>query len=144
MKGVSAVIAIILILMIVVALTALAYTWFREIFGGLTVSANNATSTATTSLSMKMRIDVVKYYPGFGVNATIRNIGTVDIDMSKLGIYIDGSYCPVYAPSSGKLTPGLTNTIKITNTTAACYYKVLKVSLETGFEDYKTITCSIP
>ena len=141
MKGVSAIIAIILILMIVVALTALSYTWLTGVLGGLTASTNNATTNAMTTQNTKMRIEAVKYYPGIGVNTTIRNIGTMNIDISKLGIYVDGSLCPAYNPNSGTLGPGLTKSINIVNTTAACYYKVLKITLETGFEDYKYITC---
>lgn len=144
MKGISAIIAMVLILMIVVALTGLAYTWFTGIFGSLTTSATNATTTATTAMGMQVRIEAAKINSttaGKGVNATIRNIGTVDIDVSKLGVYIDGSLCSTYNPNTGKLTPSLTATLQITNTTAACTNKVLKITLESGFEDYKTITC---
>ena len=140
MKGVSAIIAIILILMIVVALAALAYTWFTGIFGSLTTSASNATSTATTAMGMQVRIEVARFYPSISVNATLRNTGTVNIDMGKLGIYVDGS-SSTYVPNSGILYPGLTATINITNSTAACNNKILKVTLESGLEDYKTITC---
>ena len=140
MKGVSAIIAIILILMIVIALAALAYTWFTGIFSSLTTSATNATTTATTAMGMQIRIEAAKNYGSY-VNATIRNIGTVDIDQSKFGVYIDGSLCPTYDPNTGKISPGFTTTINITNTTAACPNKVLKISIETGLEDYKTITC---
>jgi flagellin-like protein len=140
MRGVSAIIAIILILMIVVALAALAYTWFTGIFGSLTTSATNATATATTAMGMQVRIEAAKSY-GSSVNATIRNTGTVNVDISKLGVYVDGSLCPNYAPNTSTITPGLTKTINITNTTAACPNKVLKITIESGFEDYKTIIC---
>lgn len=140
MKGVSAIIAIILIVMIVVALAALAYTWFTSIFSSLTTSATNATSKATTSMGMQIRIEAAKSY-GTYVNSTFRNIGTVNINMGKLGVYIDGSLCPSYDPPTGTLSPGNTLTINITNTTAACPNKVLKITVESGFSDYTTITC---
>jgi len=142
MKGISAIIAIILILMIVVALAALAYTWFTGIFASLTRSASNATTTATTAMGMQIRIEAAKYYPGVGVNATIRNTGTIDIDPNKFGVYIDGSLHTTYdSEPSTKMSAGDTVTINMTNNTDACPNKVLKVSIETGLEDYKTITC---
>ncbi|NIM46691.1 MAG: hypothetical protein GTN40_00850 [Candidatus Aenigmarchaeota archaeon] len=146
MKGISAIIAIILILMIVVALAALAYTWFTGIFASLTTSAANATTTATTAMGMQIRIEAAKFFetPSHQVNATIRNTGTVDVDPNKFGVYIDGSlHTSTYYDSepSTKIPPGGTVTINITNTTAACPNKVLKVSIETGLDDYKTITC---
>jgi len=144
MKGVSAIIAIILILMIVIALAALAYTWFSGIFSTLTNSATNATTTATTAMGMQIQIEAAKYYTGGpgSVNTTIRNTGTVDFDTTRLAIYIDGSLCPTYAAvPSGKIPVGSTTTINITNTTNACPNKALKITLESGLEDYKTITC---
>jgi FlaG/FlaF family flagellin (archaellin) len=140
MKGVSAIIAIILILMIVVALTSLTWTWFTGIFGGLQSSATNATSSATTTVNMEVRLEAARYYPGVGVNATMRNTGTMNVNLSKLGMYVDGSLS-TYSPNSGNLAPDMTTTITVTNTTAACDYKVLKITLETGFEDYRTIKC---
>jgi len=145
MKGVSAIIAIILILMIVVALAALAYTWFTGIFASLTTSATNATATATTAMGMQIRIEAAKFYdtPYNHVNATIRNTGTIEIDPSKFGVYIDGSLSPDYEYyPPGKISPGSTTTIMVNNTTsAACPNKVLKITIESGLEDYKTITC---
>ncbi len=144
MKGVSAIIAIILILMIVVALAALTYTWFTGIFGSLTTSASNATTTATTALGMKFEIERAKFYdtPYNHVNATIRNKGTLDIDPSKFGIYIDGSLSPEYTYPYSKISPADSIDILINNTTsAACSNKVLKITIETGLEDYKTISC---
>jgi archaellum component FlaF (FlaF/FlaG flagellin family) len=145
MKGVSAIIAIILILMIVVALSALAYTWFSGIFTSLTTTTSNATSQATTAMAMQFRIEAAKSYGGGGgtgsVNATIRNIGTVNFDVGKLGIYIDGmlsSYVPI---ASYALPPGQVITLNITNATAACPNKVLAITLESGLQDSRTISC---
>lgn len=141
MRGVSSIIAVILILMIVVSLVALTWTWFTRLFNNLASSASNATTTATTSLGIEANIEAAKFYSPTFVNATIRNTGTIDIDLSKLGIFVDGSFCPLYAPNSGKISPGLTATVNITNATAACSNKVLKITFESGFEDYTTITC---
>jgi len=143
MKGVSAIIAIILILMIVVALSALAYTWFSGIFTSLTATTSNATSQATTAMAMQFRIETAKFYGGNSTNATIRNIGTVNFDVGKLGVYVDGQLS-IYAPNiSYMLPPGWTITLNITNTTPtqACPNKVLAITLESGLQDSRIISC---
>ncbi len=143
MKGVSAIIAIILILMIVVALSALAYTWFSGIFTSLTTTTSNATSTATTAMAMQFRIEAARVANSQNVSATIRNIGTVNFDVGKLGVYVDGQLS-VYSPNAtgiNYVTPGQTATINITNTTAACPNKVLAITLESGLQDSRTISC---
>jgi FlaG/FlaF family flagellin (archaellin) len=141
MRGVSAIISIILIVMIVVALGGMTYTWFRGMVGSLSESAENATSTATNTLGMRAELEAVKYYSANKVNATIRNSGTVNINKSKIGAFVDGKYCPVYTPNSGILSPGAVETFSITNTTAACPNKVLKITVESGLESYRTIVC---
>jgi flagellin-like protein len=145
LKGVSAIIAVILIVMIVVSLVGLTWTWFNGLINNLQSSTSNATTTATTALGMQASIEVAKFYPGAYplnyVNATIRNTGTLDINIGKFGVYIDGVFCPSYVPNSGKISPGSTATINITNSTPACPNKVLKITIENGLEDYKTITC---
>ncbi len=141
MKGVSAIIAIILLVMISVSLAGLAWLWFFEITNTLENSVTNATESATSRIGTQGRIGVARFYPSTWVNATIRNIGTVDIDLSKLGIFIDGVLSTTYTPNTGKLTPGSTITINITNTTAACTDKILKISFPSSIEDYKTISC---
>ncbi len=131
--------------MIVVSLIGLTYTWFFGLISHLQDTTSNATATATTKLGMKANIEVAKFYPGAYplnyVNATIRNSGTMNLDIGKLGVYINGVFCPTYVPNSGKISPGYTATISITNATPACPDKVLKVTIESGLEDYKTITC---
>lgn len=142
MKGVSEIISIILIVMIVVSLAGVTWTWYNGIVGTVTEANTNATSTATSALGTQMRIEAARYDAARRyVNVTIRNIGTVDIDLSKLGNYVDGSYCTTYTPNAGRVTPGETRTIGITNRTPACNNKIVKITLESGFEDYRTISC---
>jgi flagellin-like protein len=140
MKGVSEIISIILIVMIVVSLAGLTWTWYTGIIGTVTMANTNATSTATTALGTQMRIEAAKYTAGY-VNATMRNTGTVDIDLSKLGTYVDGSLSYPYTPNTSKLSPGYTVNIRITNKTLACDNKILKITLDSGYEDYRTISC---
>ena len=142
MKGVSEIISIILIVMIVVSLAGVTWTWYNGIVTTVTEANTNATSTATSALGTQMRIEAARYDSVKRlVNVTMRNIGTVDIDLSKLGTYVDGSFCATYTPNTGRLTPGDTRSIGITNTTAACKNKVVKITLDSGFEDYRTISC---
>ena len=144
MKGLSAIISIILLVMISVSLAGLAWLWFFQISNLLKNTATNATETVTTKLGMQFRLEAAKFYSPNYVNATIRNIGTVDINLATLGIFIDNSLhtTAAYIPNTGKIIPGETTTIKITNNTAACSSKILKITIESGTEDYKTIDCS--
>jgi flagellin-like protein len=141
MKGISAIISIILLVMISVSLAGLAWVWFFNISNNLMTSATSATQAATNKIGIKARIEVAQFYSPNWVNATIRNIGTVNIDMAKLGIFVDSVLSTVYNPNTGMLTPGSTVTINITNATPACTGKVLEISFESGFEDYETIAC---
>ena len=142
MKGVSAIIAIILILMIVIALASLAYTWFSGIFSSLTNTASNATTTATTAMGMQVIIEAAKYYANDNVTVTLRNTGTVDVDPQRISGYVDGNLGVIGGYSStAKVSPGGTVTFNISNTTAACSGKNVKTTLETGFEEYHSITC---
>ena len=141
MKGISAIISIILLVMISISLAGLAWVWFFNITNNLTTIATNATKEATNTMGMQARIEVAQFYSANWVNATIRNIGTVNIDVAKLGIFVDGVLSTIYSPNTGMLAPGSTITINITNATQACTGKVLKISFENGFEDYVTIAC---
>jgi flagellin-like protein len=140
MKGISAIISVILLVMISISLAGLAWVWFFNISNTLTTSATNETQAATNKLGMKAKIEVAQFYSANWVNATIRNIGTVNIDIAKLGIFVDG-VLSTYNPNTGILAPGSTITINITNATPACTGKVLEISFENGFEDYETIAC---
>jgi len=140
MKGVSAIIAIILLVMISVSLAGLAWVWFFSVSNTLKNTAANATNTATSIVSMEARIEAARFYPTKWVNASFRNIGTVNISLAKLGVFIDG-VLSTYSPNTGMLSPGNVETINITNTTQACG-KVLKITFENGFEDYRTVTCT--
>lgn len=141
MKGISAIISIILLVMISVSLAGMAWLWFYGITNTLSQSATSATETATTKMGMQGRIEVARFYPNTWVNTTIRNTGTVDIDLSKLGIFIDGIQSTTYAPNTGTISPGATATINVTNTTAACTDKTLKITFPNNLEDYITISC---
>lgn len=142
MKGVSAIISIILIVMIVVALAGMTYTWFKGLVGTVAQSAENATSSATTSLGMSIQIIANSVsYSSNKVNVTFRNTGTVNINLAKIGALINNTYCPTYSPNTGIMAPGAVQIISITNATAACPNKVLRLTTESGYEDYMTIAC---
>ena len=141
MKGVSAIIAIVLLVMISVSLAGLAWVWFFGISNLLTNSATNATEEATARMGMQARLETARFYAPTYVNATIRNTGTVDINLTRLGIFIDGFLTTTYTPNTGKIAPGEISTINITNATPACTDKVLKITFPNGVEDYKTISC---
>ena len=140
MKGVSAIIAIVLLVMITISLAGLAWLWIFNLSTVLENTVTNTTRRATENMGMQARIQVARFYPIRWVNATILNTGTVDIDLSKLGIFIDDVLTINYVPNTSKIMPGGMETINITNTTAACN-KVLRITFPSGVDDYKTISC---
>ncbi|OGI12204.1 hypothetical protein A3K64_02635 [Candidatus Micrarchaeota archaeon RBG_16_36_9] len=140
MKGVSAIIAIVLLVMITISLAGLAWLWIFNLSTVLENTVTNTTRRATENMGMQARIQVARFYPIRWVNATILNTGTVDIDLSKLGIFIDDVLTINYVPNTSKIMPGGMETINITNTTPACN-KVLRITFPSGVDDYKTISC---
>ena len=140
MKGVSAIISIILLVMISVSLASLSWLWFFGITNNLQNSATILTQKATTNVGLEARIEIAQFYSPKWVNATIRNTGTVNIDLSKLGVFVNG-VLSTYIPNTGTISPGSTVTVNITNATLACTGKTLEISFESGFEDYETIIC---
>lgn len=142
MRGISTIIAIILILMIVVALAALTWTWFNTIFASLTASAESAVEGTTTTMGTDFTIENAKYLDST-VNATIRNTGTQNFNVSKSSAYIDGDYYSIDFDPGDILTPGDTSIIFHQNTTeipGVCG-AVLKIVIETGLLKTTTIAC---
>jgi len=131
MKGVSAVIAIILILMIVVALAALAYTWFTGIFSSLTSVTEEAVETSTTAMSANFLIETA-FNTSTTVHFTLRNTGTADIDLSKLGAYVDD----VYYDTTGAtiLPPKEYSSLLSISSVPNPKGKTLKITIEQGLE----------
>ena len=150
MKGVSSVIAIILILMIVIALAALAYTWFSGIFATMTQQAGTAVTTTTGAMGTRFKIEAARNIssgPLWYVNITIRNIGTVNINLSLLTAYVDGANVPVIysaiPPPYPILTPQSASgqiPINTTNVGNPCD-KILMLTIATGLSDSRKISC---
>jgi len=144
MRGVSTIIAIILILMIVVALAALTWTWFNSVISILFASAEGSIEDTSTTMGTDFIIENAKFFdlPSDHVNATIRNRGSQNFNISKSSVYIDGEYSDIggFEPPN-ILTPGDRSIIyNIINTTPACG-AVLKIVIETGLSKTLTISC---
>ena len=144
MKAISAVIAVVLILMITVALAAAAYVWFSDVFGSITEDVGEAAEGVSEKISTDFDIEAVTwgnidYTQGF-VNVSLRNIGTTEIDITKLAVYISGEKQDVNYMESDVLAPGEVVSIGLQNKTVACS-KVLKVTTATGLEKSETIVC---
>ncbi len=132
---------IIVVFIIIVFIFSILY--FLFCCGGLGSSLTSPTIPATelSVMAMQFRIEDAKYYTDGWVNATIRNIGVVNFDVGKLAVYVDG-VLSIYAPNAtgNYLSPGQTITLNITNGKAACS-KVLVITLESGLQDSRTISC---
>jgi len=145
MKGISSVVAIILILMIVVSLAALAYVWFMTVFTSLTGAAGEAATGAEKAIGTSFKIEAAKNItpgPTATIKVSMRNIGTVDIDMSKIAVYLDG----IQQDSAnlegdiGTLSVDDVRSFNITNVATPCD-RVLQVTVPAGASDATTTVC---
>jgi len=142
MKGVSSVIAIILILMIVVSLAALAYVWFMTVFTTLTGTAGETAAGAEKAIGTSFKIEAAKNTTSTVVKVSMRNIGIVDIDMSKIAVYLDGiQQDPGNLEGNTEiLSPDYVKSFNITNVANPCN-RVLQVTVPAGASDVTTTTC---
>ena len=144
-KGVSAVIAIVLILMITVALAAMAYVFFTSVFTQISKGASESVSNVGTAVGTQLIIENVagSGWPGWA-NITIRNVGTVNINLTKLSFYVDNTLMTDVHGNEGILSPGNYTEIDIetgSNSIPEPCGKTLKVTTETGFETTAPINC---
>jgi len=82
MKGISAVIAIVMILMITIALSAMAYIWFTEMFVEVSDAGTQEFEQTSQTMASDFMIESVK-----GSTVYIRNIGENNI--TDLNLFID-------------------------------------------------------
>lgn len=129
--GVSPVIATLLLIVIAVVAAVLAYIWIIGYQGTLTQQAT------ATQLQERIKIEAVGYYSGNKLNASVRNIGDVTVNVTAIYVYnvttgtvaaykiLTGSNAVVLAPGEVKpvppigeevtvvLKPGVTYTVKV-------------------------------
>jgi len=138
MKGVSTIIAVILILLITVALAVLAYAWFTGIFDVLISGANQSINGTQQQFGTKFSIEAATNVTEDIVTISMRNIGTVNIDLDKIACYVDDELKTNDA--SGTLSPGSVASFNITAVSDPCS-KVLRITVETGADETITISC---
>jgi len=85
MKGITAIITVILLLLIAVVMVGFAFTFFQGIFDTTSASAEAQVQQTSNQLGKAIRIDSAA-----GVNAYIRNVGSVDILIGEVSVY-DGA-----------------------------------------------------
>jgi flagellin-like protein len=142
MKGISSVVAIILILMIVVSLAALAYVWFMTVFTSLTGAAGEAATGAERAIGTSFKIEAAKNITVDMIKVSMRNIGTVEIDMSKIAVYLDGIQqdSANLEGDAGTLAVDDVKSFNITNVANPCD-RVLQVTVPAGASDATTTVC---
>lgn len=144
MKGVSAVIAIILILMITVALAAMSYVWFTNVFQSLTGSASGTVNETGKLLATTISIDSSAYISGSDIKVSVRNSGTTSIPADTLGFYIRDIPATVTVKPSGDIAPGTIGYFTVQNTSeigSVCPGPMsVKVTVK-GFEKIRSIAC---
>ncbi|MBR9682412.1 MAG: hypothetical protein GOV02_01940 [Candidatus Aenigmarchaeota archaeon] len=146
MKGVSAVIAIVLILMITVALAAMSYVWFTNIFETLTESGTSAIDRTGQQLQASFSIESARYLSGNSTSVSIRNTGITTIDLDDVAFYLNGIPSSVISGPTGSLTEGqFTTTAFIieNNTEAMCPGPAtLRSTIAEGYQQTVTVSCS--
>lgn len=142
-KGISAIVSIILILMIVVSLVSLTWTWFLGMFSNLSVNAQSSIEAATTSVGANFKIEAARNITGLpaccNVSVSIRNIGSSQMNVTRMSAYIDDEKKVVIGASIVALPKGGVATFNV-STTSDPKGKRLKLVSESGFEQSTTIT----
>ena len=151
MKGVSAVIAIVLILMITVALAAMSYVWFTNVFESLTESGTGAIEKTGQQLQASFSVESARYTSGDNVSVSIRNTGSTILDVSAVAFYLNGLPAASIVQGSGPtgdLAEGefTTTAYVIENTTdigAVCPGPTtLRATIAEGYTQTVTVSCS--
>ena len=86
MKGVTAIIAIVLLLMITISMTGFVYLFLQRSFESASESSDSQIAQQSRSILTMMKVDSVS-----GNKIYIRNVGSVPISNSSLGVYIGNS-----------------------------------------------------
>jgi len=146
MKGVSAVIAIVLILMITVALAAMSYVWFTNVFETLTESGTGAIERTGEQLQASFSIESARYLSGNSTSVSIRNTGVTTIDLDDVAFYLNGLPASVTSGPSGTLNEGEFTTTAFVienNTEAVCPGPAtLRATIAEGYQQTVTVSCS--
>jgi flagellin-like protein len=142
--GVSPVIATLLLIVIAVAAAVLAYIWIIGYQGTLTQQAT------ATQLQERIKIEAVGYYPGNKLNASVRNIGDVTVNVTAIYVYnvttgtvaaykiLTGTDAVVLAPGQVSAVPKVGNEVTVTLKPGVTY--TVKVVTQKGTEATYTFT----
>jgi flagellin-like protein len=129
MKGITPVIAVILLLMITISLVGFAFVWFTR----MTESMTNQTSESLNQQMLVQRTRVtIDSYDKTNGKLMIRNAGSVNLELNKVNIYVNGgliSDCS-WSPS-GSIAPGVTSTCT-SNGLKTCTGTIVVTSIGTG------------
>ena len=110
MKGISAVIAVILILMITVALAAMAYVWFTDVFETVTEGAGSAAEGTATTIATSFSIaGATNSTSGDTIEVYVTNTGSADMTIENFVLLVNNKR--IETDQSGTLTPGETVTL---------------------------------
>lgn len=149
MKGVEAVIAIVLILMITVALAAMSYVWFTDVFKTLTDSGDSAIADTGDKLQASFTVESARYTSANNVSVSIRNTGNSDIELGKIAFYLKGIPAATVSAPTGTLGGGdfTTTAFVVSNITsgigAVCPGpSTLTVTIAQGQQQSATVSCS--
>lgn len=89
MKAISTILAIILIVLIVIGIVGLSYSFFYGLVTGVMGPAVTSVNQTTVITGSQFRIVSATNVSETELKVYIRNIGTQDIDMSQMVVFLD-------------------------------------------------------
>ena len=131
MKGVSTVIVVILLLLISIAIVGYTFGFFQRFFGTATSSGTQQLIGLQHTTGQAVRIEVVS-----GNNVTIRNIGSVQLTNSTLGVFVDGTAVTWASGTVATIPPNAIATLA--NMTSWCTTGKTIVVTTPGLSDSRT------
>jgi flagellin-like protein len=149
MKGISAIIAVILILMITVALAAMAYVWFTDVFKTVTEGAGKAATGASETIATSFSIASAAMNQTGTINndnaldVYVTNTGSTDITTDNFNVFVEGTK-GIARIDQTEIGPGKTATLTVDNTTTIDEKMTCDASVKVTYgslEQFTSIVC---
>jgi archaellum component FlaG (FlaF/FlaG flagellin family) len=138
MINMKLIIAILVLAIVLVAGCTQQQSEARDNFTQESENASKAIHEATEGMKADLKIELARNVQNV-INVGMRNIGTVDIYLEKITVYVDEEPKSTVG-NTGILNPGQVAMFNVTDATNSCN-KTLKVVLSSGREDMTMIKC---
>jgi len=134
MKGITPVIAVILLLLVTISIIGFAFVWFSRIGQSVMNATGTQVESGTSAMQQTVILENAK-----GTSVTVRNSGSVNIETSKVSVYVNGEM-KACTWDTDPITPGGVSTCDLTPVTCSTGQTVKATS--PGTPEGDTGTCS--